>query len=385
MAILFIVNAGGVRSFGETEYWLSATKVVAVIVFIIVGLIVDVGGFGEPAIGFEYYTIPGAPFKNGVIGVFNVFLFAFFSFGGTELVGITAGETKNPRKTVPKAIYGTFWRILLFYILSIFVMGLVIRNDDPHLLDSADRNDVTVAPFTMVLSRVPAIRIPFLSNTSFTLFSNDDTGNNTGIPLAAHIMNGVILSAVLSAGNSAMYAASRTLMALAQEGRAPQVFAQVNARGVPFNALCVTTAVGCLAFLGTIWGTIIHIRFRAALKAQGRAIKDLPYVAPWFPVGDVVSVLLGIGIVFGEGYAAAKSVPFQLQNVVAVYLGLPLFFGLYIFYKIRHKTRMVDPAEADLDYYRSHLAGGLSARGGGYGAVPSVDEGAGSGSGSRGH
>ena len=155
--------------------------------FRIVGIIVDLGGFGDPAIGFDYYRIPESPFKNGIGGIINVFLVAFFAFGGTELVGITVGEVKNPKVNVPRAIYGTFYRILIFYIASIFVMGLVIRHDDPKLLlGSAPGHsvDMTVSPFTLVFDRIPI----------------------NGSKIIAHIMNGVILSAVLSAGNSAMYA-----------------------------------------------------------------------------------------------------------------------------------------------------------------------------------
>jgi len=185
--------------------------------------------FGGEPILLKNFMIEGAPFKDGINGIIQVFILAFFSFGGTELVGVTAGETKDPAKNVPKAIYGTFWRILIFYIMTIFVIGLCIPNTDPRLLlgHQADRAmDVTVSPFTLVFEQVSQLKF------------------------AAHIMNGVILSAVLSAGNSAMYAASRTLMAMGQEGRAPAIFGRVDKRGTPWMALLATTLVGCISFLG---------------------------------------------------------------------------------------------------------------------------------------
>ncbi|TPX66704.1 hypothetical protein SpCBS45565_g04290 [Spizellomyces sp. 'palustris'] len=348
LTALVAVNVVSVKGFGESEYWLSAIKVVAVIVFVIIGLAVDVGWLGsEPGTGFTYWTIAGAPFKNGILGVFNVFVIAFFSFGGTELVGITAGEAKNPRKSVPKAINQTFWRILLFYISTIFIIGLVIRNDDPSLLDSAETDDIKIAPFTRVFEKA-------------------------GLKTAAHIMNGVIFTAVLSAGNSAIYAASRTLMTLANEGKAPQFLGVVASNGVPLWSLAMTTAVGCLAFLGIIWGdgllftwllhltgmsgiltwlsiTIVHLRFRAAYKAQNRRIEDLPYQAPFFPYGQWLSVVLACLIIFGQGYSAFATRPFRFQNIVAVYLGLPVFISLFVYYKIRHKTQLVPLLECDFD------------------------------------
>ncbi|KAJ3020484.1 hypothetical protein HKX48_000757 [Thoreauomyces humboldtii] len=348
LALLVTINVISVRSFGESEYWLAAIKVVAVIVFIIVGFALDVGWLGEgPATGVSYWKVDGAPFKNGVLGVFNVFVIAFFGFGGTELVGITAGEVKNPRENVPKAINQTFWRIILFYVMSVLVIGLVIRNDDPSLLESANSEDIKIAPFTRVFEMA-------------------------GLPVAAHVMNGVIFTAVLSAGNSAIYAASRTMMTMAQEGRAPRILGEVSANGVPLWSLAVTTLVGCLAFMGIIFGdgvlftwllhltgvsgiltwvsiTLIHLRFRKAYVAQNRDLNDLPYRAPFFPYGQYLSLFLSMIIVAGQGYAAVATRPFRWQNVVSVYLGMPVFVGLFLYYKIRHKTVFIPLEECDFD------------------------------------
>lgn len=191
LVLITLVHLIGVEGFGESEYWLSLIKVVAIVCFIVAGTFIDMGVLGtEAAIGFDYWNIEGAPFKNGITGVFNVFLLAFFAFGGTELIGLTAGEAMDPKVSIPKAVKQTFWRILLFYIMSILIMGLVIRNDDPNLLDSTKDGDITISPFTLVFERA-------------------------GLSFASNVMNGVVLSAVLSASNSAMFAASRTLYALA--------------------------------------------------------------------------------------------------------------------------------------------------------------------------
>ncbi|KAI9105897.1 amino acid permease/ SLC12A domain-containing protein [Phlyctochytrium arcticum] len=348
LLFLVTVNLISVRGFGESEYWLSAIKVAAVVAFVAIGTATDLGWVGsEPAKGFSYWHIPGAPLKDGITGIFNVFVIAFFSFGGTELVGITAGEARNPRKSVPKAINQTFWRILLFYLSTIFIIGLNLRNDDPTLLDSAETENIKLAPFTRVLELA-------------------------GLRTAAHVMNAVIFAAVLSAGNSAIYAASRTLMTLAREGKAPPFLGEVAVNGVPVASLLVTTAIGCFAFLGIVWGegvvftwllhltgmsgiltwlsiTIIHLRFRAAYLAQGRLLSDLAYRSPFFPYGQYLAIVLALLVIVGQGYAAIVTRPFLWQNIIAVYIGLPVFVALFVYYKVRHQTQVVPLLDCDFD------------------------------------
>ncbi|KAI9206452.1 amino acid permease/ SLC12A domain-containing protein [Polychytrium aggregatum] len=348
LVLLLAINLFSVRGFGETEYWLSAIKIVTVCIFIIVGIVLNAGGIpGQAAVGFSYWAIDGAPFKDGFSGIFNVFLLAFFSFGGTELVGITAGESKNPSKAIPRAIRGTFWRILLFYILAIFVIGINIRNDDPSLLNSSNNNDITVSPFTLVFQR-------------------------TGASAAAHIMNAVICTAVLSASNSALYASSRTLYALAKEGKAPRIFAHTSRSGVPAASVLLTAAFGAISFLGTLWGNgvvftwlinitgvlgiitwasiiLVQFRFRAAFKAQGRPLSELPYRSPLYPFGPIVALILALGIVIAEGYQAVTTTPFDVRNIIATYIGAPFFILLYVLHKLITRSKFIPLEKVDLD------------------------------------
>ncbi|KAH9248972.1 hypothetical protein BASA81_013372 [Batrachochytrium salamandrivorans] len=343
LVLLVFIHSRGVEGFGESEYWLSAIKVVAIIIFIVLGILVDLGLIGtQPAIGFDNWKIDG-----------------------TELVGVTAGEAVNPRKTVPNAIKKTFWRILLFYIISIFIIGLVVRNDDPSLMDAANSGDITIAPFTLVFQRA-------------------------GLGSAAHVMNGVIFTAVLSACNSAMYAGTRTLMSMAHEGKAPAILGTVTSKGVPVYSLIATTLMGCLAFLSIIWGdgevftwllnvtgasgiitwlsiAVIHLRFRKAFKVQGKGLEALPYMAPFFPVGPWIAIVIGFFIVLGQGYAAASAVPFQLRNVLSVYVGIPFFLSMYFGYKLVHRTTLVDLTSCD-------LFGGESDEEAPFGSNPIADE-----------
>ncbi|KAJ3231780.1 hypothetical protein HDU81_003519 [Chytriomyces hyalinus] len=340
LCVLVFVNTRSVSSFGESEYWLSMIKVAAVLVFIVVGFYVDIVGVpSTPAVGFKNWTIEGAPFKNGFSGIFQVISIAFFAFGGTELVGVSAGEVENPRKNVPTAINQTFWRILIFYISSIAVIGLLIPHDDPSLRLSATSGDVSIAPFTLILQRA-------------------------GLVSASNVMNAVILSAVVSTANSAMYAASRTLMALSQRGQAPEAFSLLNSNGIPVYSLAVTVAIGSLAFLGialgegvlfnwllTITGTsglltwmsisFCHLRFRAAYEAQGKSSLNLPYQAPFYPYSDYAAIAMGILILVGQATSALLATNTDFSILISVFGGIPMFFSLYAGYKWLNGTKLV--------------------------------------------
>ncbi|KAG0019929.1 hypothetical protein BGZ81_009537 [Podila clonocystis] len=353
--ILVGITLLGVKAFGELEYWLSMIKVLTCVIFIIIGILVDTGAVGGDFIGGRNWHIKGAPIvgetaKEKTVNIFTTCVWAFFSFGGTELIGITAGESSNPAKAVPKAIRQTFWRILLFYILSITVIGLVIPWTDPTLLGSvfAEVNEAaTIAPFTTVFKMA-------------------------NLPGADHAINAVLLTAVLSAGQSSFYASTRTLMAMGREGKMPAMFGRVNGRGVPLYALAFVTLIASIAFVADLVGTgvvfkwlvnltgmsalltwmsisIIHLRFRAAFKAQGRSLSELPYVAPLFPYSCYISIALALMIVFMQGYQSVTAVPFEAEGVVAVFVGAPVFFLTIIVWKVVHKTKLVPLLEVDLD------------------------------------
>jgi lysine-specific permease len=365
-ALVFIVllvgiTLLGVKAFGELEYWLSMIKVLTCIVFIIIGILVDTGAVGGTFIGGENWHIDQAPIvgkdaRERTINIFTTCVWAFFSFGGTELIGITAGESSNPAKAVPKAIRQTFWRILLFYILSITVIGLCIPWTDPNLLNSVNASvneAATIAPFTIIFKMA-------------------------NLPGADHAINAVLLTAVLSAGQSSFYASTRTLMAMGREGKMPAIFGRVNSRGVPLYSLAFVTCIASIAFVADVVGTgvvfewlvnltgmsalltwmsisVIHLRFRAAFKAQGRSLSELPYIAPLFPYSCYISIALALMIVFLQGYQAVTADPFEVQGVVAVFVGAPVFFGTILGWKLYHKTKIVPLMEVDLDSGRPNI------------------------------
>ncbi|KAG0084975.1 hypothetical protein BGZ93_000916 [Podila epicladia] len=346
LLFMVFVNFLSVRAYGEAEYWFSVIKVLTVIIFIVVGILVDAGVVGGDKIGFRNWTIPGAPIVDGFGGILGVFLVAGFSFQGTELIGIAAGESENPRKNVPKAIKQVFWRILLFYIFSIFIIGLVIPYNDPNLLGtgSVDKAAVAVSPFTLVLQKA--------------------------FQPASHIMNAVILITVLSAGNSGMYASTRTLFMLARDGKAPAIFARVNSRGIPMESLAFTTLIAGLSFgasllgagevynwllnISSISGFIAwlgiaasHYRFRRAYVAQGGDVSRLPYRAAMFPYGPIYALVLCTVVVCGQGYSEFSKPNPKAVNLIACYIGLPFFLAMYLGYKIYYKTKLVPLLECD--------------------------------------
>ncbi|KAF8177040.1 amino acid permease-domain-containing protein [Pholiota molesta] len=299
------VNALHVRGYGELEYWLSSLKIVTVILFIIIGAFVNVGFNSEHAfIGFDNWRIPGAPFVGGFGGFARVFVTASFAFGGTESLGITAGETKNPSKNMPRVVNLTNCiapRIMIFYCQSTDDMDMPVPWDYPDL----SNRSTTTSPFTIVFK-------------------------SAGSSVAASFMNTVILTSVLSAGNHALFAGTRVLYGLSvtTPRQAPKIFSWTTSAGTPLPALAMTSSISVLCFFtsfigsGELWGWLQNIvgvsnqiawlsiglsswRFRKAWIKQGRPLGDLKYrllqgwssVIPIFSPIDFVSFYVEIPII----------------------------------------------------------------------------------------
>lgn len=344
LALLLFLNSLSARTYGEGEFWFAVIKVVTVVVFLILGVLVIVGVLGGESPGFTNWTQGEAPFVNGGMGILAIFMVAGFSFQGTELVGVAAGEADQPERAVPRAIRTIFWRILLFYIGTIAVIGFLISYTDPHLLNS-DISDISVSPFTLVFQRA-------------------------GIAAAAAVMNTVILTSILSAGNSGLYASTRMLYALAQRGSAPAFLAKTTRRGVPLYALIATTAIGGMCFISSLIGdgaaytwlinasglagfitwmgiAWAHLKFRKALKTQGFDISRLPYRARFYPAGPIIALLMCTVVIIGQNIEALLGNT-DMATLLSSYIGLPLFFAVWAIHKAVTRQPKVDPAHADL-------------------------------------
>lgn len=334
-AILSILNAISVKGFGETEFWFASIKVAAIIIFLIVGALMILGVIG----GHGAYGVANFKnaFPNGSWAVAVAMFSAAFSFTGTECIGMAAGESEDPETNVPKAINTVFWRILIFYIGAIFVIGCII----PWQSASVD-----TSPFTLVYE---ASNIPVFSK------------------VAATIMNIVVLTSVLSCANSGLYVGSRMLWSMARENKAPAFLGKVTKNRVPVNALVFTIIFGLLALTTQLWAastvyvalfaavgvstligwlgiSISHIRFRKWYLLKGYKLEDLKYKALFYPFGPIISLVLCIIVIVGQA-----SDPTAALSLI---YGIPVFIILYVFYKVKYKSKLVNLEEVDIDHLK---------------------------------
>ncbi|KAK0195525.1 amino acid permease-domain-containing protein [Armillaria mellea] len=342
---LVAVNSAHVRAYGELEYWLSSLKVVTVVIFIILGILVNVGvNEDHRYIGSSNWRIPGAPFAGGFGGFAKVFVTASFAYGGTESLGITAGETKNPSKNMPKVVKFVFWRILLFYILSVFLIGLNVPWDYPNLSNKT----TTTSPFTIVFQYA-------------------------GSKVAASFMNTVILSSVLSAGNHAMFAGSRVLYGLSVTAppQAPKIFSWTTRGGVPLPALMLTSSISILCFgssfigSGQLWGWLQNIvgvsnqiawlsiglaswRFRKAWIHQGRSLDELKFRPAWtWPWGPPFVVITVTALILIQGWSSIIPT-FSVVDFFSLYIEIPVMIAMYLVWlTLRHRSSTKTAAETE--------------------------------------
>ncbi|KAF9696377.1 hypothetical protein EKO04_005427 [Ascochyta lentis] len=357
LVLICSINYFGIKFFGELEFWLSSIKVIVIVGVILLSFILAVGGGPGPATGFKYYKKPGA-FKEYIdtgdagrfYGFWSSLVNAVFAYLGTELIGVTVGEAQNPRKTIPRAIKLTFYRILFFYCLAVFFLGMLVPYDSPQLaFANKEKAKASASPF------VVAIKI-------------------AGIKALPDILNACILIFTFSASNSDLYIASRTIYGLAEEGHAPKIFKWTDKRGVPVPALAISALFCCTAFMNaaddstvvfgyfvnltTIFGLlswisllVSHIYFVRARHAQGITKDQMAYVAPFGLWGSYIALFFCCLIaltknfnVFTKGKAYGD---FDYKNFVTGYLGIPIYLICIFGYKFFMKSKGVKPHEAD--------------------------------------
>ncbi|KAK4169474.1 amino-acid permease [Cladorrhinum sp. PSN259] len=337
LVLLIGIQFWGVRGYGEVEFALSMIKIAACAGFIILGIIINVGAVGEKGyLGTRYWSELGA-FKNGFNGFASVFVVAAFSFGGTELVGLAAAESQNPRKAIPKASKQVFWRILFFYILNLFILGLILPSDDPRLKESSGANS-KASPFVLAIE-------------------------DAKIKVLPDIMNGVITLAVISVANSCTFGSTRTMQAMAAGGMAPKALQKIDSKGRPIYCTLIQLAFGLLAYIALagekiaesfftwllalsglsyffIWGSICltHIRFRAAWKAQGYPLEAIPYRPRLGVYGSYIGLSLNILCLLATFYSALWPSPSAKPNAETFftsYLAAPVVISLWVFWKLK--------------------------------------------------
>ena len=292
--------------------------------------------------------------KGNFLGLWSTFVTATFAFLGTELVGVTVGEAQNPRKVIPRAIKLTFWRIVIFYILSVLLIGTIVPYNSKRLVFATHATTgASASPFVVAIVE-------------------------SGIHTLPSFINACILVFVFSAANSDLYIATRTLYGLAKEGNSHPVFARTDRRGVPVYALALSAAIACIAFLNvkddskvvfsyfvnlvTIFGLltwisilVAHIYFVRARRAQGITAAQMAYVAPFGLYGTYFALAFCILIaifknfdVFVHDPTRKGAVDFDYKNFITGYLGIPLYLGMILGYKLVKRSTGWTSMGADL-------------------------------------
>ena len=300
--IIFSLNVSSTRFFAESEFWLALIKVTAVIAFILLGGLaifglVSMQGY-ETAPLFSNLTAHGW-FPEGFLPILTTMLVVNFAFSGTELIGVAAGETKNPEKDVPRAIHASIWRLLIFFIGTIVIISALLPYNATAVSDS---HGLSHSPFVSVFSQI-------------------------GIPYAEDIIRFVIITALLSAANSGLYAASRMLWSLSDQKQLPAVFSKLTKSGTPMIAICATmlgalpglfseffapeaifvSLLNVAAFtMVIVWISICvsQYNFRKQWYKAGHSKNELKFAAPFYPLtpilGGVFCVITGLSMVVDD-------------------------------------------------------------------------------------
>ncbi len=326
---IIVLNLTSVRFYGSSEYWFSLIKVTAIVVFILLGLSLILFGFpgNQPAIGFANFTSHQGFAPYGITGIFLAICMAVFSFGGVESVSVTAAESENPQRDIPRAAKTMIWRLFIFYIAALAVIIAL----QPWTQTVANAGQAAASPFVKVL----------------------DTVN---IPGTGHVMNAVLIIAALSAANGCLYAASRMVHSLSLDGMAPRFAARTSASGTPryavmLCALCffVASAIaiwnpgnafmslyGC-ATVGVLvtWALIMltHLRFRKIHQQSGL---PTPPARMWgWPVVNIVVIISTLAIFIA------------LRTLLPVTwsAGIPYLILLFASYAVLAKVKQLPNAE----------------------------------------
>ncbi|KAM5349630.1 hypothetical protein ACJ41O_006135 [Fusarium nematophilum] len=353
LVAIIIINIFGTLGYAEEEFWASLLKLSATVIFMIVAIVLVCGGGPSDGLYGEYWGArlwynPGA-FRHGFRGFCGVFVTAAFSFSGTELVGLAAAESKNPAKALPGAIKQVFWRITLFYIVGLLLVGLLVSSDDKRLLN-AGSDDPSASPFVIAIANAK-------------LHGYDS------------FMNVIILVSVLSIGVSCVYGGSRTLVALAQQGYAPKLFAYIDKSGRPLPAVVSIILIGFLGYLSVhgksdtvftwlqalaglaalfTWGSIClcHIRFRHAWKYHGHTLDEIPFHAIGGVYGSWIGLGLNVIVLIAQFYTAITNLDGSVGDAEAFfqsYLAFPVVILFYICGYVWKRQGWLKLSEVDLD------------------------------------
>ncbi|KAF5011274.1 hypothetical protein FDECE_2574 [Fusarium decemcellulare] len=352
--VIILVNLLHVSFFGEAEFWMSCVKLLVMVTLIITCFVISMGG--QPSgkrIGFAYWKDPGAfgsylagGSKGRFLGWWAAMVQATFAYTGTEVVGVAFGEAPNPKKTIKKAIRQTLWRIVFFYVVGATVLGMAVPYTNDRLIGGTkQKTGAGASPFVIAVQLA-------------------------GIPGYPDVINACLLVFVLSAANSDIYIGSRTLFGLAHDRQAPSIFRRTSTKGVPLAGVALTSAFAALAYMNasksssqvfgylvslvTVFGAlnwinvlVTYLRFVRGLRAQGISRNSMPYRGTLQPYGAYFALIMTILIVTFNGYGAFMP-HFKASTFITSYIGVVVYLGNIMFYKLWRRTKRVALEEMDL-------------------------------------
>ncbi|KAL8672688.1 MAG: hypothetical protein Q9168_002848 [Polycauliona sp. 1 TL-2023] len=346
LVTIVMLNIFVVSWYGESEFWFASIKIIGILGLIVVGIVLFFGGGpNHDRLGFRYWQKPGAfiPYAApGNTGKFLAFWSALVKSGfafilSPELIVLAAGETEAPRRNIPKAASRFIYRLMVFYILGSLVISVIVASDDKQLLQgvASKAGNAGASPFVIGIK-------------------------NAGIKTLDHIINAVILTSAWSAGNSFMFAGSRSLYSLALNGQAPKIFRTCNKHGVPYYCVAVTALLSCLVYLSVSGGSsnvfqwfvnlttisgyvawiillITYLRFRRALEHNG-LLDQRPYKTPGQPYVTYLALGFLIILTLTNGFQVFFPGEFSATSFLFAYITLPLVLILYLGHKMWFRT-----------------------------------------------
>lgn len=357
--LIIVINVFGARGYAEAEFFFNCCKVLMIAGFFILGIIINCGGAGDDGyIGAKYWHDPGAFRGDKAIdrfkGVVATLVNAAFAFGGSEFIALTASEQSNPRKAIPSAAKKILYRIIVLFLGSIVMVGFLVPYNSDQLMGSAS-SKTKASPYVIAIS-------------------------SHGVRVVPHFINAVILLSVLSVGNSAFYSNSRILISLSQQGYAPKFFNYIDREGRPARAMGVSALFAVIAFCAAspkedqvftwllaisglsqlfTWTMIClsHVRFRRAMKVQGRSLGEVGFksqVGVWGSYYAAVMMILTLVAQFWVALAPIGSGELSALSFFENYLAMPILIAFYFGYMLwkRDWRLFIRAKDIDLDSHR---------------------------------
>ncbi|KAF2206285.1 hypothetical protein CERZMDRAFT_115817 [Cercospora zeae-maydis SCOH1-5] len=350
--VIMALNFSPVKAYGESEVFFAVLKISLILGLIIVGIVVDLGGGPDhDRVGFRYWRSPG-PFNEHLVsgntgkflGFWSTLISAAYSYANVQVIALAAAETRNPREVIPNAVRMTFWRVMIFYVMSIFVVGLLVPSTDPNL--GISTGTAEQSPFVIAFQRA-------------------------GIKVLPSIINAIVCTSAFSCGSACVFLASRTLYGLAEEGQAPRWFLKTNRLGTPYLAVAASVIFTPLVYLAlgssssvvfgwfvnitTIAGLVgwlvicvTYLRFFYGMRCQGINRNRLPYKSPLQPYVAWSTPFALILVILTPGYSVFFPRKWSVSSFLTSYIDIAIFIGLWLIAFVKFRDRPISLSAMDL-------------------------------------